>query len=102
MLAFDRLNPLFGVVLAGILIGYGMLAVFRHGASVGGISILAFYLQDRFGWRAGLILLAGDVLIFATSFAFLGPVAIGYSAVGGLVLNLFVAINHRRDRYVAL
>ncbi|MDB5530398.1 MAG: hypothetical protein JWR51_3501 [Devosia sp.] len=102
MLAFERLDPLFGVTLAGILIGYGMLAVFRHGASVGGISILAFYLQDRFGWRAGLVLLAGDVLIFAASFAFLTPMAIAYSALGALVLNLFVAINHRRDRYVAL
>ncbi len=102
MLSFDHLDPLFGVILAGVLIGYGMLAVFRHGASVGGVSILAFYLQDRFGWRAGLVLLAGDVLIFAAAFAFLTPVAIAYSALGALVLNLFVAINHRRDRYVAL
>lgn len=102
VLAFDRLDPIFGVVLAGLLIGFGMLAVFRHGASVGGISILAFYLQDRFGWRAGLVLLAVDVAIFATSFFFLNRSAIAYSALCALVLNLFVAINHRRDRYVAM
>lgn len=102
MLSFARLDPLFGVALAGLLIGYGMLAIFRHGASVGGISILAFYAQDRFGWRAGLVLLAADILIFASAFAFLSWQAIAYSALGALLLNLFVAINHRRDRYVAL
>ena len=46
-------NPLVGAVLGGVLIGYGLLALYRHRASLGGVGILAIYLQDRLGWKAG-------------------------------------------------
>lgn len=52
-LSFASLNPAFGAVLFGFVSGAALLAIFRHGASLGGIGILALYLQDRTGFRAG-------------------------------------------------
>lgn len=95
-------NPLWSAVIGGLMIGFGLLALYRHRASLGGIGILAIYLQDRFGWRAGLVQLAFDLSVLAVSFALLSPLVVACSVVGALVLNLFLAINHRSDRYIAL
>lgn len=85
----------------GVLIGIGLLARFRHGASVGGTSSLALYLQQRHGWRAGRVLMAIDVAIFATALAVLDPRKVAWSAAGAVVLNLLLALNHRPGRYLA-
>ena len=81
--------------------GAGLLALFRHGASLGGIGILALFLQDRLGWRAGWVQLGFDAGLFAVAFLIRDPVTVLWSALGALVVNLVIAINHRRDRYVA-
>ena len=49
------------------------LALFRHGASLGGIGIVALMLQDRLGWRAGWVQLAFDAVLFAASFLVVPP-----------------------------
>lgn len=102
ILSFGEIEPLYGAALAGILIGVGLLILFRHRASLGGVGILALFLQDRFGWRAGLVQLAFDLSILALAFTVVEPAAILYSVVGAVVLNLLLAVNHRRDRYVAM
>ncbi|MDO8374427.1 MAG: YitT family protein, partial [Polaromonas sp.] len=62
-LAFGYLSPALAAVLGGLLCGAGMLIVFRHGASLGGLNIVVLYLQDRLGWRAGKVQMAMDGLI---------------------------------------
>jgi uncharacterized membrane-anchored protein YitT (DUF2179 family) len=47
-------EPLAGAVLFGFLSGSALLALFRHGASLGGIGIVALMLQDRTGLARGL------------------------------------------------
>ena len=101
LLTFGYVQPLIGAVIGGLLLGFGLLALFRHRASLGGVGILALYLQDRFGWRAGLTQLCIDLSILALSFTVAEPVAIFYSVLGAVVLNLFLAVNHRPDRYIA-
>ncbi len=99
--AFASLNPLFGAVLFGFLSGSALLALFRHGASLGGIGILALIAQDRLGWRAGWVQLGFDALLFVAALVLLrDPLVIAYSFIGALVVNLVIAINHRRDRYI--
>ena len=71
-------------------------------ASLGGLGILAVYLQDRFGWRAGLVQLAFDMVVLAAAFAVAAPFIVLCSVIGAVVLNLFLTINHRSDRYVAV
>ena len=99
-LAFADVQPVFGAVLAGVLIGFGLLAMFRHRASLGGVGILAFYLQERFGWRAGLVQLAIDLCVLALAPLVIGGPEIALSVLAAVVLNLFLAINYRADRYI--
>lgn len=93
-------NPWFGAVLFGLLSGSALLALFRHGASLGGIGILALILQDRTGFRAGNTQLLFDAALFAAAFLILDPAIVGLSFLGAIVTNLVIAINHRRDRYI--
>lgn len=102
LLEIGSINPLWAGVLGGLLIGMGMLALFRHRASLGGIGILALYLQERFGWRAGLIQLAIDLCILALAFLVASPFIVFCSVIGALALNFFIAVNHRTDRYIAI
>lgn len=99
--SFATLNPWVGAVLFGFLSGSALLALFRHGASLGGIGIVALMLQDRLGWRAGWVQLGFDAVLFAVAFAVIEARLVIISFLGALVVNLVVAINHRRDRYVA-
>ncbi len=102
LLTFGHVEPLTGAVLAGMTTGLGVLAVFRHGASLGGIGVVAFYLQDRFGFRAGWTQLIVDAVVFTLAAFTLPLPSVLYSLAGAVVMNLVVAINHRRDWYVAL
>ena len=100
-LSFQHIQPAFAAVLFGILFGIAALAVVRHGGSFGGISILWLILQDRTGFRAGYAQLIFDAVLFTVSLLFLDWHILGWSFLGAAVFNLFLAINHRRDRYIA-
>ena len=95
------LHPGYAAVAGGVLVGFGLLGLFRHRASLGGIGILALYLQDRMGWRPGLTQLVLDLGIFAVGMFVLPWGAMAWSLLGALVLNLFLTVNHRLDRYIA-
>lgn len=101
-LVIESIALVWAAVLGGLLLGFGLLALYRHRASLGGLGILAVYVQDRFGIRAGLVQLAFDLVVMATAFAVVSPQVVAYSVLGAVVLNLFLAINHRSDRYIAL
>ena len=97
-----HINPFWSALLGSILLGFGLLALYRHRASLGGVGILGIYLQERFGIRAGLVQLAVDLCVLAVAFAVTTPFVVICSVLGAIALNLFLAINHRSDRYIAL
>lgn len=99
-IGIERIDPLFAALVGGGLIGLGILSLFRHKASVGGINILALYLQDNFGIRAGYFQLGVDAAILVAAFFILPIDRVIYSILGALVLNLIIALNHRPGRYV--
>ncbi|MEM8572721.1 MAG: YitT family protein [Pseudomonadota bacterium] len=101
LLQFGSVNPLAGAVVAGVVQGAGLLAIFRHRASLGGVGILGLYLQDRFGFRAGWTQMIVDGVIFVLALFTLPLWSVIYSLIGAVFLNLVIAINHRRDRYIA-
>jgi len=94
------IHPLFAALLGGGLIGLGILSLARHKASVGGINILALYLQDNFGIRAGYFQLGVDAVILAAAFFVLPVDRVIYSILGAVVLNMIIATNHKPGRYV--
>lgn len=101
LLQFGHVHPGVGAVLIGFLSGSALLALFRHGASLGGIGIVALYLQDKTGFRAGWTQMIVDAAIFACALLLQEWRAVAWSFLGAVVLNLVIAINHRRDRYIA-
>jgi uncharacterized membrane-anchored protein YitT (DUF2179 family) len=100
-LGFSHIHPAFAALLFGILFGIAALAVVRHGGSFGGISILWLMLQDRTGFQAGYAQLVFDIVLFAISALILETGPLLWSFAGAVVFNLFLAINHRKDRYIA-
>jgi uncharacterized membrane-anchored protein YitT (DUF2179 family) len=99
--SFATMNPIFGAILFGFISGAALLAIFRHGASLGGIGILALLLQDRTGFRAGQTQLIFDAVLFLVALTMLPLTTVAISFLGAVVVNVTIAINHRRDRYVA-
>jgi uncharacterized membrane-anchored protein YitT (DUF2179 family) len=100
LIVIEDIQPIIAALFGGLLIGCGMLILFRHRASLGGFGILALYLQDRFGWRAGFVQLALDCVVLILSFFVAGPFVIFCSIIAAVTLNLTLAINHRTDRYI--
>jgi len=101
LMQFKNLDPVFGIIIFGLLTGGGLLAIFRHGASLGGIGILAIYIQEKVGIRAGFVQLGFDALIFLAAFFILDLKAVFLSMLGALIVNLVITFNHRKDWYVA-
>lgn len=102
VLEIASIHPAWAALLGGLLLGYGVLALYRHRASLGGVGILGIYMQERFGIRAGLVQLGIDLCVLAAAFFVTAPPVVFYSVVGAVVLNLFLTVNHRADRYIAL
>lgn len=101
-LSFEHLSPPLAAVLGGLLCGTGMLILFRHRASLGGLNILVLYLQERLGWRAGKVQMLMDGLIVLGALWVTDGERVALSVLGAVVLNLTLAINHRPGRYMAM
>lgn len=101
-ITFGRLSTGFVAMLGGLLMGTGMLMLFRHRASLGGFNVLVLFAQERFGWRAGHLQMAMDCAIVLAAFLVVGWQQVGWSVLGAVVLNLTIAINHRPGRYMAM
>lgn len=99
---FDLLSTGFAAVAGGLLMGAGMLMLFRHRASLGGFNVLVLWLQERFGWRAGQVQMAFDCAIVLAALAVVDWQQIAWSVLGAVVLNMTLAINHRPGRYMAV
>jgi uncharacterized membrane-anchored protein YitT (DUF2179 family) len=89
-------------VLGGLLCGTGMLILFRHRASLGGLNVMVLYLQERLGWRAGKVQMLLDSLIVLGGLVVADVPRVALSVLGAVVLNLTLAINHRPGRYLAV
>ncbi len=96
----EVLHPALAAILFGAVTGAGLLAIFRHGASLGGVGIVALLAQERLGWRAGWVQLGFDAALFAAALLVLSPDLVLWSLLGAAVVNAIIGINHRRDRYI--
>ena len=102
MLGLDHLQAAYGVVAGNLLAGSGLLILFRHGASLGGFNVIARLMQEKLGLRAGYVQMGLDVAVVLTSLLVVDPGLVLLSAVGAVVLNLVLALNHRPGRYLGL
>lgn len=98
-LRLEGVNPVFAAVFGGTLIGMGVLSLARHKSSVGGVGIMALYLQEHRGWSAGLVQMVVDVLIIVASILIIYPWAAFYSTISAIALNIVMLAYHRPGRY---
>ncbi len=99
-LPIEHLNPVWGTFAGNLLAGVGLLILFRHRASLGGINIIALIVQEKTGFRAGWLQLIVDVVIILSALLVLPWQNVLISAVGAAVLNVVLALNHRPGRYI--
>ncbi|MFW2544530.1 YitT family protein [Primorskyibacter sp. 2E107] len=101
VLTVQPVHPILGASLFGLLAGVGLLSLFRHGASLGGVGIVALWLQDQRGIAAGNTQLAFDLCVFVGALFLFDWLTVAWSLLGAVILNVIITINHRRDRYIA-
>ena len=87
-------------VLFGATTGVGLLGLFRHSGSLGGVSVIALILQDRYGFKAGWTQTIHDLVLFGVALWLMPLDKVAWSLMGAVILNLVIAFNHRRDWYI--
>jgi uncharacterized membrane-anchored protein YitT (DUF2179 family) len=100
--AWHTLAPFYVAMVGGLMMGVGFIVLFRHQASLGGINILALYLQEKHGVRAGKLQMGLDLLILMASTMVVSWPALAASVLGALMLNLAITLNHKPGRYMAM
>ncbi|MET3504391.1 YitT family protein [Halalkalibacter oceani] len=78
--------PWLAAIVAGILIGVGVTFVLNNGSSLGGIHILALYIDHRWGVNRGWTIFVSDLLIVLSA-AFL----VGWNLALLSVVTIFLA-----------
>ncbi|GAB2646851.1 YitT family protein [Vibrio panuliri] len=99
VIELKQINEVYAALIGGALIGTGLLVIFRHKMSLGGFNILALFLQERFGIRAGKVQMALDCSIVVMSLFIVHWGLIVLSVIGAIVTNLILAMNHKPGRY---
>jgi uncharacterized membrane-anchored protein YitT (DUF2179 family) len=98
--ALREIDGALAAVLGGLLCGAGMLIIFRHGGSLGGLNVLVLRLEDRFGWPVGKTQMVIDGLIVLGGGWYTGDARrLGLSIVAMVALNLALVYNHRPGRH---
>lgn len=93
------INPIYGVFAGNVLVGVGLLIIFRHRSSLGGFTTLALIAQDRWGLRAGYVQMGLDVAVILAGLVVVAWPNVLLSAAGAVLLNIILAFNHRPGRY---
>jgi len=99
VITIEHLSAPYAAVMGGALIGVGMLVMFRHRSSLGGFGILALYLQQKFGLRAGKVQMALDCVIVISAFFTVDFWLLTLSVAAAVVCNLVLTLNHKPGRY---
>ncbi len=93
------INPIFSAVFGGTIIGMGILALARHRSSVGGVGVLALYLQERRGISAGKVQMAADCLVVTAAFFTMSFDKLLLSIASAVALSAVIIANHKPGRY---
>ena len=93
--------PLFAAIFGGSMMGAGLLMLFRHKASLGGLNILSLYLSKYHNVNAGRFQMVVDVVIIILAIYIVDIWATIYSVIAAICMNAVLAINFKKGRYLA-
>ncbi|WED22482.1 YitT family protein [Vibrio sp. JC009] len=100
VIKLDSINEIYCAVAGGLLMGLGMLILFRHRSSLGGFNIFCLLIQDKKGIPAGKVQMLIDAGILIASLFFVSVWTIALSVTGAIVINMVLTMNHKPNRYI--
>ncbi|SMD07641.1 Uncharacterised 5xTM membrane BCR, YitT family COG1284 [Sporomusa malonica] len=80
-----------GAILGGGLLGLGLSLLFWNGSSLGGVNVLALYLQKRFGWDPGKVTFGVDSIIVISYFYSVGLEKGLYSILSVIITSSIIS-----------
>jgi len=92
---FLEINLLLSAILGGMLVGFGLIILFRHNSSLGGLNTLAVYLERRFNIHAWKTTLIADLCVLCSAFLVFKLEQIAYSLLAFLILSSVVGRYHK-------
>lgn len=95
----EVVSPFISGTVAGLLMGVGMLMLFRHRSSLGGFNVLAVYLQEKKIIAAGKAQLVLDSCVMLALALMVGVDQLLPSVLSVVVLNVVLIMNHKHERY---
>jgi uncharacterized membrane-anchored protein YitT (DUF2179 family) len=101
-LVITQVQRAYAAVFGGLAIGAGLLMLFRHQTSLGGLNVLVLWLQRRLGWPTGRVQMVLDCTIVLGAWFVTDTERVAYSVLGAVALNLVLAFNHKPGRYLGL
>ena len=93
-------HPAFAALAGGTATGIGILAILRHNTGVGGVNIIAIWLQKTKGWNVGRLHLVLDGMILLVALTMLDLERVAWSALSVLAINGILVAYHRPGRYL--
>lgn len=96
------IHPILAATLGGLLVGFGLIILFRHNASLGGINILAVYLERRFDIHASKTTLVADICVLIAAIVVLDLSSLMYSLLAFLFLSSVVGRYHRPPKWAQI
>lgn len=98
-MAHIDMHPIIAAIVGGLLVGFGLIILFRHNASLGGLNILAVFLERRFGIHAGRTTLVADITVLLAAMLVLDAWSLLYSLLAFLLLSSVVGRYHRPPKW---
>ena len=98
-LHIDYIHPLFASIAGGLMLGTGVLFLARHNSSLGGVTIISLYAQQRYGQSAGKVQTVIDCVVVALAFGVLPFAQVLWSILAAVIMGVFLTLNHRPGRY---
>lgn len=99
LLVFSKLEPGYAAVVGGLLIGIGLMILFRHKASMGGFNILCLWLQERYQYPIGKTQMLLDCCVVLGSSIAADGLTLLVSVLASVIMNLVLTLNHKPGRY---
>jgi uncharacterized membrane-anchored protein YitT (DUF2179 family) len=95
----NEVRPVYAALMGSVLVGIGLLILFRHRSSLGGFNIVCLWLQERYGISAGKVQMGLDCTIVLSSALITSLPVLLLSICAAVVVNVVLATNHKPGRY---
>ncbi|MFT2112040.1 YitT family protein [Marinomonas sp. 2405UD68-3] len=90
-----EMNPILSSTFGGMLVGFGLIILFRHNASLGGLNILAVCLERKFNIHSGKTTLAADLVVLVLAVSVLDGSSLAFSFLAFLMLSSIIGRYHK-------